>query len=98
MRSRRNKRFAGCVNYPDCRQSYPLPQRGRIEGTGESCPECGGPRIALYSSGRGKSEFCINMDCPSNEQRLKEIAEAKAKRATKGGKGSAGGKKGPSKD
>jgi DNA topoisomerase-1 len=81
MRSRRNKRFAGCINYPDCRQSYPLPQRGRIEGTGEACETCGAPRIALYASGRGKSEFCINMDCPSNEERLKEIAAAKERRA-----------------
>lgn len=83
MRSRRNKRFAGCVNYPDCRQSYPLPQRGRIEGTGVSCPDCGGPRIALYFKGRGRSEFCINMDCASNVERLAEIAEAKARRAAK---------------
>ncbi len=94
MRSRRNKRFAGCVNYPDCRQSYPLPQRGRIEGTGVSCEVCGGPRIALYSKGRGKSEFCINMDCASNVERLKEIAEAKAKRAAKEKETKGSGKKG----
>ncbi len=81
MRSRRNKRFAGCINYPDCRQSYPLPQRGRIEGLGEACPDCGSPRIALYFKGRGKSEFCIKMDCPSNEERMREIAESKARRA-----------------
>jgi DNA topoisomerase-1 len=93
MRSRRNKRFAGCVNYPDCRQSYPLPQRGRIEGTGDSCEVCGGPRIALYSKGYGKSEFCINMDCPTNEQRLKEIAEAKARRAAKAKEGKGGQKR-----
>ncbi len=96
MRSRRNKRFAGCVNYPDCRQSYPLPQRGRIEGTGDSCPDCGSPRIALYAKGRGKSEFCINMDCPSNEERLKEIAEAKARRTAKA-RDEKGGKKGARK-
>jgi len=93
MRSRRNKRFAGCVNYPDCRQSYPLPQRGRIEGAGENCPECGSPRITLYSKGRGRTEFCINMDCPTNEERLKEIAEAKAKRASQGD-GDGGGARG----
>ncbi len=80
MRSRRNKRFAGCINFPDCRQSYPLPQRGRIEGLGENCEVCGAPRIALYFSGRGRSEFCINMDCSTNEERLREIAEAKERR------------------
>jgi DNA topoisomerase-1 len=91
MRSRRNKRFAGCLNYPDCKQSYPLPQRGRVEGSGDQCPDCGSPRIALYARGRGKSEFCINMDCPSNVERLKEIAEAKARRAKEAKEG--GGKK-----
>ncbi|NIS11901.1 MAG: hypothetical protein GWN18_07440, partial [Thermoplasmata archaeon] len=93
MRSRRNKRFAGCLNYPDCRQSYPLPQRGRIEGTWENCETCGAPRIALFAKGRGRTEFCINMDCPSNEERLKEIAEAKARRAAKAAKGKKGGGK-----
>ena len=92
MRSRRNKRFAGCLNYPDCRQSYPLPQRGRIESTGEQCPDCGSPRIALYARGHGKSEFCINMDCPSNVERLKRIAEAKERRAKEEAEG--GGSKG----
>ena len=81
MRSRRNKRFGGCLNYPDCRQSYPLPQRGRIESAGEQCPDCGSPRIALYATGRGRSVFCINMDCSSNTERLKQIAEAKKRRA-----------------
>jgi DNA topoisomerase-1 len=88
MRSRRNKRFAGCLNYPDCRQSYPLPQRGRIEGSGEQCPECGSPRIALYSKGRGKAEFCVNLDCPTNAERLnnmREAAERRKKEAKEGG-------------
>lgn len=87
MRSRRNKRFAGCINFPDCRQSYPLPQRGRVVGTGEVCPECGAPRIALFSSGRGKVEFCINIDCSTNAERLKEIAEAKERRKAEGKEG-----------
>jgi DNA topoisomerase-1 len=96
MRSRRNKRFGGCVNYPDCKQSYPLPQRGRIEGTGEQCPDCGAPRIALYSRGRGKSEFCVNLDCPSNAERLKAMREnaEKRKKEGKGRKGKGGKGKG----
>ncbi len=92
MRSRRNKRFGGCINYPDCKQSYPLPQRGRIEGTGEQCPECGAPRIALYARGRGKSEFCVNLDCPTNEERLKQMAEARERRKNEEKEG--GGSKG----
>ena len=78
MRSRRNKRFAGCINFPKCRQSYPLPQRGRIEGLEEQCPACGSPRIALYSQ-RHKMEFCVNLECPTNAERLARSAERRAR-------------------
>ena len=36
------KRFIRCTNYDDCGVSYPLPARGKLEATGETCPECGG--------------------------------------------------------
>ncbi len=32
------KRFVGCEGYPDCDQTYPLPQRGDIIGTGRDLP------------------------------------------------------------
>jgi DNA topoisomerase-1 len=79
MRSRRGKRFAGCINYPKCRQSYPLPQKGRIEAAGRQCPVCNSPMIVLYSM-RSRSEFCINLECPSNAERLKARAERMAAR------------------
>ena len=55
-------------------------------------------RITLFSGRMGRSEFCINIDCPTNEQRLKEIAEAKANREAKGGGKGGRGKKRSSKD
>jgi DNA topoisomerase-1 len=79
MRSRRNKRFAGCINFPKCRQSYPLPQRGRIEAAGRQCESCGGPMITLYSS-RSKLEFCVNLECPTNAERVRRNAEEKERR------------------
>ena len=32
------KRFIRCTNYDDCGVSYPLPARGKLEATGETCP------------------------------------------------------------
>jgi DNA topoisomerase-1 len=35
------KYFVGCSNYPACKNSYPLPQKGYITATNEKCANCG---------------------------------------------------------
>lgn len=78
--SRRGKRFAGCLNYPECEQSYPLPQYGRLEAMGVVCPRCPSPMVRVYSKGRRPWEVCVNLNCPTRLERLaiqeKEQAEA----------------------
>src|ERR671915_688486 len=41
------KRFVGCTGYPDCRVTYPLPQRGEIIPLGTRCEACGSPEIKV---------------------------------------------------
>ena len=78
--SRAGKRFAGCINYPECEQSYPLPQYGRLEAMGVVCPRCPSPMVRVYSKGRRPWEVCVNLHCPTRLERLaaqeKEKAEA----------------------
>jgi len=78
--SRAGKRFAGCINYPECEQSYPLPQYGRLEAMGVVCPRCPSPMVRVYSKGRRPWEVCVNLQCPTRLERLaaqeKEKAEA----------------------
>ncbi|MBU7046140.1 MAG: DNA topoisomerase I [Theionarchaea archaeon] len=50
------KRFVGCSNYPKCKRSYPLPQRGNITFLEEHC-ECGAPLIVM---GKKKEKQCID--------------------------------------
>jgi DNA topoisomerase-1 len=69
------KRFVGCEGYPDCQQTYPLPQRGDIIATGETCAECGTPRIKVLG-GRRPWILCLDPECPTK-------AEYKAKRAAR---------------
>ncbi len=38
------KRFVGCEGYPECDQTYPLPQRGDVIGTGRSARSAAAPR------------------------------------------------------
>ncbi len=70
------KRFVGCEGYPDCDQTYPIPQRGDIIGTGEICPECGTPKIKVLG-GRRPWILCLDPYCPTKaEYREKRAARA----------------------
>ncbi len=77
---RTGKRFIRCTNYDDCGTSYPLPQRGTLEATGESCPDCGAPMVVV-STARGPWKICVNMDCPSKEKKA-ATGRGRGRRAT----------------
>ena len=61
--SARGKRFVGCSGYPDCTNSYPLPQKGLILPTKETCDTCGSPIILVLLRNRRKWPLCINPKC-----------------------------------
>ena len=73
------KRFVGCEGYPDCDQTYPLPQRGDIIGTGEICPQCGSPKVKVLG-GRRPWVLCLDPHCPTK-------AEYREKQGGPGGQG-----------
>ena len=79
------KRFVGCSGYPDCRVTYPLPQRGEIIPLGTTCDACGSPEIKVLG-GKRPWVTCINMDCPKKQEQ-REAAE-RAKQEQEGGEGS----------
>lgn len=63
------KRFAGCGSYPECDAVYPLPQKGGIVASGETCEACGSPRIKVITRGRRPWELCLDPSCPTKEGR-----------------------------
>ena len=78
------KRFIRCTNYEACGVSYPLPARGKLEATGETCPDCGAP-LVVVTTARGPWKLCPNMDCPGREKKA-------AARGARGGRKAAGSK------
>ena len=88
------KRFVGCEGYPDCDQTYPLPQRGDIISTGDICAECGSPKVKVLG-GRRPWVLCLDPHCPTKaEYREKQAARAlKAAEAEAAGGTPAGAKK-----
>lgn len=80
------KRFIRCENYDNCGVSYPLPQRGTLHATGETCPDCDAPIVEIETD-RGPWRICVNMDCPSKEKKTytrrgtkKKASKKKAKK------------------
>ena len=62
------KRFIRCTNYELCETSYPLPQRGELRATGQTCEHCGAPMVEVVTA-RGPWRLCVNMDCPGKEKK-----------------------------
>jgi DNA topoisomerase-1 len=77
------KRFVGCEGYPGCDQTYPLPQRGDIIGTGETCPQCGSPKIKILG-GRRPWVLCLDPYCPTKADYREKQAARAAKAAASG--------------
>ena len=72
--------FAGCMGWPECDVTYPLPQ-GRIEaleGDAAVCPECGAPRVKVHPFRSRAFEQCINPACPTNVEPDVDVGTCKA--------------------
>ncbi len=81
-RSRAGKRFVGCLGYPDCEQTYPLPQFGKIVAEPDPCPKCKAPVIKVIQAKKRPWMTCLNMECKGIEEREEKVREERqAKRA-----------------
>lgn len=64
IRSRKSgKVFAGCKSYPNCRNSYPLPQNTRITPLGRTCEKCLTPIIQVNRKGKRPFSMCLDPNC-----------------------------------
>lgn len=61
--------FIGCMGWPECDVTYPVPSGVKIspiEGEEGVCPECGAPRIKCQPFRQKAYEICVNPQCPTN--------------------------------
>jgi DNA topoisomerase I len=94
-------RYIRCENYDAVEHpvSYPLPQAGEIQPTGEVCEPCGAPKVIIQTR-RGPWKVCVDPQCPSKPANGTSKGGARkpakgAKKSTRGaaGKRAGGGKK-----
>lgn len=68
-------RFIACSNYPECTQTFHLPNAGMVETTSKTCDACNHPIIIIIRKGKRPQELCINESCPKKAVDEKKIAE-----------------------
>ncbi len=74
---RTHKRFVGCSDYPKCHFGMPLPQRGYIFISPQTCPKCGLHMIEWRSKESPRTYvFCVNPACKVEKGKT-EKAKAK---------------------
>ena len=61
------KRFIACDNYPECKTTFSLPQKGLVKSVDKQCPECGYPMVMVITKGRRPWVFCINHNCKAKQ-------------------------------
>ena len=70
--SKKNKRFVGCTGFPDCKNTYSLPQKGTLLNTEKTCEECNAPIVKIKSKGKRAWSLCINNNCSANKPSSKK--------------------------
>lgn len=69
--------FIGCMGWPDCDVTYPVP-KGKImalEGEAAVCPVCGAPRIKVTPFKQRPYETCVNPACETNREEDLKVGE-----------------------
>jgi DNA topoisomerase-1 len=67
--SKKGKRFVGCSGYPDCKNTYSLPQQGGLTMTTKLCDACNTPIVQVKMKERRAWDLCINSECPKKKKK-----------------------------
>ncbi len=63
----KKSQFVGCSGYPDCENSFPLPQNAKIVPTDKECKDCGLPVFKVIRRGKRPFSMCPDPDCKSKD-------------------------------
>ncbi len=66
-RSKAGKNFVGCSNWPNCDNTYPLPQGAKIVPSGKVCEICKTPKVKVFRRGKRPFEMDLDPNCASKK-------------------------------
>jgi len=70
--SKKGKRFVGCTGYPECKNTYSLPQQGGLTMTTKVCDACKTPIVSVKIKGRRAWALCLNPECPKKKKKVQK--------------------------
>jgi DNA topoisomerase-1 len=70
-------RFIACSGYPECKNTFNLPNTGIIKATEQVCEHCGNPMISIRRKKSKPQVVCIYNECPSKKNGSSEKNGAK---------------------
>ena len=65
-------KFIACDGYPDCKTTFALPSNALIKTSKNICKECQYPSVTIIKKGKRPQEICINPNCTSKTNGIKE--------------------------
>ena len=71
------KRFIGCNAYPECKNTFSLPQKGLLVTGKDLCKHCQYPMVKIINKGRRPWDLCINSDCPGKDEKYRNYNNKK---------------------
>jgi DNA topoisomerase I len=80
-------RFLGCSNYPDCTLTLKVPAKGILQPTEKMCERCNYPLANIGHNKKSVRELCVNPECPSKTEEVKNGENKEDKPCPKCGKG-----------
>ncbi len=60
-------KFIACNNYPDCKTTFSVPNKGKVKSLEKECPHCSHPMVSIQFPRKRPQEICINPECPSKK-------------------------------
>lgn len=63
IKTKRGDTFAGCSSYPECRNTYPLPNGMLVLPADVVCEVCSAPKIKIVAKGQAPVVLCIDPKC-----------------------------------
>lgn len=73
-RSGAGKNFVGCSNWPNCDNTYPLPQGAAIVPTGKVCEQCHTPIVKVFRRAKRPFQMDLDPNCPTKKDWAKPQA------------------------
>ncbi|MBU0953097.1 MAG: DNA topoisomerase I [Nanoarchaeota archaeon] len=81
--SHAGKRFVGCTGYPDCTETFSLPQKGLLKMSKETCKTCGLFIVTIRQFRRRPWMLCVRdgfVNAKGEKQELKKKTPKKTKK------------------